>query len=499
MKNHILGGLALFFAATVLPSGAEALIPTTVNCPAESIAVAIDSGFDEITVNGTCTENVVIRQDDITIQGDGNDTVIGQLWLEAARRITIQNLTINGGPEHGIAAVNGAAVTVRNLVIENVPGAGVILTGGGSALLDHVTIRNATFGVAAGGGAHVDVVNGSLIEQIATNGADIFNGASATLNQATIREANTGVAAYGNAYVEVSGSLIENNIDAGISLHRGADALLTGSTIQNNGGAGILLDTNCAAIGGDMPIIGNAGDGVGIVQGSTAAFENLTIQNNGGGIDINRGSSGNISNSTIENNGEFGIHVGYSSTANLDSNTIQATAIGVGVEWGASALLRNNAVTSTVSDDGALDMDWGAFVRLAGGNILTASPIGFSIFMQQGSTLNQQRELDTVKGPVWIRSASNAEFRKIHINGNVQVEDHSLLRLRELSNDGNVAVTGNISVSRDSGLNFVGGLPVQVHGNINCADQESSLGTDNLVLTGSKNGCTGYNNQNVQN
>ncbi len=169
MKNHVLGGFALFFAATVLPSGAEALIPTTVNCPAESIAVAIDSGFDEITVNGTCTENVVIRQDDITIQGDGNDTVIGQLWLEAARRITIQNLTITGGPEHGIAAVNGAAVTVRNLVIENVPGAGVILTGGGSGLLDHVTIRNATFGVAAGGGAHVDVVNGSLFHDFTSS------------------------------------------------------------------------------------------------------------------------------------------------------------------------------------------------------------------------------------------------------------------------------------------------------------------------------------------
>src|SRR5262249_46944194 len=157
----------------------------------------------------------------------------------------------------------------------------------------------------------------------------------------------------------------------------------------------------------------------------------------------------------------------------------------------------NNVLTATQTDDAALDMDWGATVRLAGGNTLNASPIGFSIFMQQGSTLIQRSQLDTVNGPVLIRSASNAEFRKVHIAGNVRCEDHSLGRFRELTADGNVAVTGNMSVSRDSSLNFVGGLPVQVKGNISCADQESSLGTDNLVLTGTKIGCTGYNNQNV--
>jgi hypothetical protein len=65
---------------------------------------------------------------------------------------------------------------------------------------------------------------------------------------------------------------------------------------------------------------------------------------------------------------------------------------------------------------------------------------------------------------VWLRSSRNAEFRKIHIVSDVQVEDHSLLRLRELPNDGNVAVTGDILFSRDSGVNFIDGLPVRVIG-----------------------------------
>ena len=492
MKHCVVGGMSLLLAAALAPTVVDAM-STTVNCPGDSIAGALAAGFDEITVNGTCTENVVIKQDDVTIQGDGNDTVVGELSADGARRITIQNLTITGGPGNGILAINGATVTAANLLIENVPHVGVNSLRNASVVADNVTVRNASFGVSVGDSGNL-IVNGSLLEQIALNGADVFNGGTATLNQVTIRGATTGIFAGANAYVEVTGSTIENSGDAGISLHRGADGLLTASAIQNNGGAGILLDTNCSAFGGDLTIAGNGGVGVGVIQGSTAVLANLTVENNGDvGIDIARGSSGVFSNSTIENNGEVGIHVGYSSTADLDSNTIQASAIGVSVEFGASALLRSNSITATTTDDAALDMDWGASVRLAGGNMLKASPIGFSIFMQQGSTLNQRSELDTVAGPVWLRSFSNAEFRKVKITGNVQIEDHSLARFRELSNDGNVAVTGNISVSRDSGLNFVGGLPVRVVGDIGCADQESSLAKDNLSLTGKiKPGCTGY-------
>lgn len=100
-------------------------------------------------------------------------------------------------------------------------------------------------------------------------------------------------------------------------------------------------------------------------------------------------------------------------------------------------------------------------------------------------------------GPVFLLSASNAEFRKIHITGNVTVEDHSLLRVRELAGGSNASVTGNISIARDSGLNFIenaGDQPVKVVGNITCADTESSIlaPSTNVTITGTKKGCTGY-------
>src|SRR5262249_29917972 len=139
--NHVRRAVAPALFVGLLPTAALAVIPTTVNCPVDSIQSAIDSGFDEITVNGICNENVFIRLDDITIQGGGSGTIEGQVWIDGARRITIQDLKITGGPEHGIVAVNGATVTGKNLVIDHVPNVGVILQTSSAVSLDNVNIQ----------------------------------------------------------------------------------------------------------------------------------------------------------------------------------------------------------------------------------------------------------------------------------------------------------------------------------------------------------------------
>ncbi len=543
MRNHIIGGLALILGAAVMPMTAEALNPTTVTCPGDSIQVAIDSGFDEITVNGTCTENVLIRQDDITIMGDGgDDNIAGQVSIDAARRVTIQELTISDSPDRGVVAVNSSSVTIRNVVINNVPGDGVLLTGNSAGVLENVSISDAGGGVTAASGAQLTVAN-SMIEEIDSNGATVADDGSLVLSQTTIRNANTGVAAFGNVYIEVSGSMISDNVDCGICLHRGADGFLTNSTVENNGGRGVVLDNSCSTIGGPLTIAGNGGDGLLVVQGSTAALSQLTIQSNGGpgiavdlnssgnfdnstiqdnggdgllvvegstaalsqsmiqnnggiGIAINGGSYGTVSNSTIQDNGDdgsVGVLVSYSSTAHLEGNAILGKAAGVNLDFSSSVFLANNQITATTSDDATLDMSQGSVARLAGGNVLNASPNGFSIFLQQGSTLMQRSERDTANGPVYIRSESNVELRNIEITGNVIVEDHSLLRLRDLAGDSHVTVRGNTTVSLDSGLNFIGSNPVKVVGDISCLDQESSLSKGTLSHTGKiKPGCTGY-------
>jgi len=384
MKHVVIGGLALLLAAASMPTAAEAL-STTVNCPGESIADALNAGFDEITVNGTCTENVEIKQDDVTIQGDGDDTVMGELFANGARRVTIQNLRVQGDGTpgtNGIVAIAGAAIAVTAVVVVGHGDSGIIVGRGATAVLDQVTIRNTGIGVILDRTSSVEIGNVSLIED-----SDI-------------------------------------------------------------------------------------------------------------GVIILNGSMGEVVNSTIQNNASTGISV-IRSSLTLHDSIVQGSPEGVSVNQHAVALLQGNTISTSSADDDALFIGWGSSVRMNGGNTITAP--ASTIFLRQGATLNQ-RNGDVVNGPVTIDALSNAEFRNVSITGPVEVVDHSLLRIKDQSSGApHISVNGNISISQDSGLNFLrlvseGERQVRVVGNITCADTESSLSAppSNVMISGNTNGCTGY-------
>ncbi len=368
VKHHFLGGLALLLAAAWMPRAAEAL-SVTVDCaidPPDTIAgalndAAMDIDPDIVTVNGTCTENVEIRQDDVTIQGDpndGGDAIVGQLLVNGAHRVTIQDLTITSSPFNGIAAVDGAAVTIARVTVDGAAESGVLAV----------------------------------------------NGASVNLNEVTI---------------------------------------------QNSGGDGIHLDF---------------------------------------------GALGFVVGSTIQNNATIGIFVFRHSSAVLGGNTIQGNPAGVSVIETSEAWLDENTISNSSADEDALFIGWGSSVKLNGGNTVTSN--GSVIFLRQGATLNQ-RNGDVVDGPVTIDALSNAEFRNVSITGNVEVVDHSLLRIKDQSDGpGHISLSGNVSLSQDSGLNFIrleGEQLVHVIGNVTCADKESSLSAPPSAVTiGGMKDCTGY-------
>ena len=363
MKMQIgAGGISLILTAALMPNAAEAL-STTVNCPAQSIAAAVNAGFDEITIVGTCTEDVGIQQDDVTLQGGGaGGTVIGELSVTGARRVTIQNLTVRGGSGSGIAAADGAAVAVTNVTIDGVADTGISAT------------------------------NGSFIN----------------VNGATVQNSGGGV---------------------GISVDMGAQAVIAGSTIRNNSDTGIS-----------------------VLRGGILTLADTTITGSPEGLALNTHTMG----------------------------------------W-----LNGNTISTSVSDDSsALDLNWGSTARMNGGNKLTSA--GHALFMRQGTTLNQ-RNGDAINGPVLIGALSNAEFRDVSITGNVQVVDHSLLRIKDQSGSlSHVSLAGNTAVSEDSGLNFIkeqGDQRVRVVGNITCADTESSISAlpADVSISGTTRGCTGYN------
>ncbi len=411
MRNYIIGGLALILAAAA-PTTAEALI--TADCTVDPSALSstlagpLDPG-EVIEVVGPCVGGGEIRTDDLTIQGVGVDpTVAGELFVNGARRVVIQNLKVQGDGTpgtNGIVATNGAAITVATAVVDGAGDHNVIVLHGASAILDQVTIQNGTIGVAADDNASVQVLNGSLID---------------------------------------AASFI----------------------------------------------------GVFVGRGSSVVVDASTIQNCGIGIDFNVGAAGNVIGSMIQNNVSTGIHVFRGSSAVLEGNTIQGNPEGVSLNNQAIGWLSGNTISTSSTEDDALFIGWGSSARMNGGNTIT-SPVS-AIFLRQGATLNQ-RSGDVVNGPVTIDLLSNAEFRNVSITGPVEIVDSSIVRFRDQSGSpAHISVTGNTSVSRDSGLNFLrnpGEQKVRVVGNINCADKESSLfgPSSNLLITGNKN-CTDYNN-----
>jgi len=89
----------------------------TVDCTAGSISDVLTNapvaGRLIITVEGTCTEDIDITRDDVTLRG-GSGTVDGQIRIDGSRRIEIEGLNVTGG----IAAERGATVLVQNSTIE---------------------------------------------------------------------------------------------------------------------------------------------------------------------------------------------------------------------------------------------------------------------------------------------------------------------------------------------------------------------------------------------
>jgi hypothetical protein len=89
----------------------------TVDCTVGSISDALKSaplaGRLIIIIEGTCTEDISITRDDVTLRG-GSGEVMGQIAIDGARRIEIEGLRVTGG----ISAEREATLLVQNSTIE---------------------------------------------------------------------------------------------------------------------------------------------------------------------------------------------------------------------------------------------------------------------------------------------------------------------------------------------------------------------------------------------
>ncbi len=175
-----------------------------VNC-AESDA-SIQEEVDEvkngrpttIVIKGTCTEEVTVRKDDLTLLAHAHGgTVDGSIDVIGAQRVTIDGLTVAGGG-NAVSARDNASVTIRDAIIVSDGGTAVLATRSTSLVMENTTV-DATGGFACA----AFIGDGSVLRM---NGGNTLSNSAPSFNCATL-------AVYRNSTARIRGSdnTITNN------------------------------------------------------------------------------------------------------------------------------------------------------------------------------------------------------------------------------------------------------------------------------------------------
>lgn len=117
--------IVLALAGMILAFGPANAFLVDCNVVGQSISAALDLGETDITVNGTCTEEVYVTSDDVTIQGEGGvDGVInGALTVYGAQRFTMRNMAVTASTDglEGIWVTHGASANFRYITVSGEP------------------------------------------------------------------------------------------------------------------------------------------------------------------------------------------------------------------------------------------------------------------------------------------------------------------------------------------------------------------------------------------
>ena len=205
-----------------------------VNCATHSLQAAINNAIpgDTLSVAGTCSENIVLANDQRRIALDGGGAAFISAPSNASpalnvrgKGILIQGFTIAGG-SNGVHVNRGSNAVLNNNTIQNSGGNGVVVDELAFAAITNNTIRNNT-------GAGIFVSENST----ARIGFNLDTETTASPN--TIQNNALGVVVSNGSSARIIGNVIENNSGDGVLVTRDSHADLASDSIDGNGGDGI--------------------------------------------------------------------------------------------------------------------------------------------------------------------------------------------------------------------------------------------------------------------
>jgi len=232
--------LGMLLTIGLLTANADDKVKTVeVDCTTgKTLAHALEKGNEDkalvVVVQGTCTENITITRDDVTLVADpGGATVNGTITIQGARRVVIKSLRVTGSGA-GVVGTDNAAFTVEDSVLDRNGTDGIVVANGAQATITGNTITN----------------NGQAALPDSGRGIYVNNSASAEITKNTIEDNRSdGIGVFNNAYANVRENLIQRNgrpdpiCDAGIQLSR-AHVRANGNIIKDNGCAAVEVSNS---------------------------------------------------------------------------------------------------------------------------------------------------------------------------------------------------------------------------------------------------------------
>ena len=326
---------------TAALSGGASGATIQVDCDAgDSLAQALQGALPgrTIQVSGTCTEQVTITTDRLTLDGQGQAQLVGDdpgqavVSVSGAGNVILRGFTIRNGLQ-GILVTGNADVTVENTTVQEQGGAGIIVTESSILQLQDCTVQQSDLhGIVAAAG-QVQFAGDNTIRDNNGIGVLLVRGSSLAFSFTTT---------LGTTMPELE--VLRNGAE-GIKLISSV-ATFSGGIVQteDNGGDGLLLLLNSSVTKGlgTVPFppgtvitMNNMGHGIRAESGADFSVEpasTLTSQNNGlAGVRLDDGSA-TISGATITGNGTINgtadVELTFVSKLTLDgSNTIGSFSI----------------------------------------------------------------------------------------------------------------------------------------------------------------------------
>ncbi len=244
----------------------------------------------EIIFTGTCTDDLVITRNDVTIRGGNEDaTLVGSIYFSGSLRTTLQDFTLQVGAdvENAVELQGGSSIRMENFHVSEFGFRGILVDKGAEAVLADVsaitTQEGAVIALLARGGTIF--LESGLIELSGSVG-----GFSGTLG--------------GRYFITGADIFAHDNGTGGFLQVNAAVIFQTGKLrLTDNGFAGLVMTSGATIHHGTVEIVTNDNGFIGMFLQSHATivpfpFTQLTldVSNNGpgGGVSLQTGSVFNI-------------------------------------------------------------------------------------------------------------------------------------------------------------------------------------------------------------